>query len=131
MSRTSRIALVLCFSCSSTTKPTAGYLLVAGTGNSDGLFRTITSIQTLQSVRFIVSFMLAFLRGWQAWKWVCVALLGAWVCVHFFDWWLPYYQDSAANQARFSYYSSHTQVLPVIGHHYPPDGGHSILDFFL
>jgi hypothetical protein len=79
----------------------------------------------------LVSFIFAFLRGWRAWKWVCVVLLGAWVCVHFFDWWLPYCQNSAANQARFSYYSAHTQVLPVIDRHYPPDGGHAILDFFL
>jgi hypothetical protein len=41
------------------------------------------------------------------------------VGVHFFDWWLPYLQSSASNYSRFSFYAPHTQILPVIGHHYP------------
>jgi len=35
-------------------------------------------------------FFVAFLRFWLAVRWVAVVLLGLWVCVHFFDWWLPY-----------------------------------------
>jgi hypothetical protein len=76
-------------------------------------------------------FLVAFLRTWRAGMWVGVALLGLWACVHFVDWWLPYLQSSASNYSRFSFYAPHTQILPVIGDHYPPDGGHAVLDFFL
>lgn len=79
----------------------------------------------------LVFFLLAFARGWQVGKWACVVLLGLWVGVHFFDWWLPYLQSSASNYSRFSFYAAHTQILPVVGHHYPPDGGHAVLDFLL
>ncbi len=60
----------------------------------------------------------------------CV-LLSLWVVVHFFDWWLPYLRDLPQNAGRFSFYQSHTQLLPVIGHHYPPDAAHTILDLIL
>jgi hypothetical protein len=76
-------------------------------------------------------FLVAFMRLWPTARWVAVGLLGLWVCVHFFDWWLPYIQNSASNYARFSFYAQHTQVLPVLGNHYPPDGGHAVLDFLL
>ena len=79
----------------------------------------------------LVVFDLAFFRQRQAGMWVAVSLLGLWAGVHFFDWWLPYIQNSAANYLRFSFYAAHTQVLPVIGNHYPPDGGHAVLDFLL
>ncbi len=58
-------------------------------------------------------------------------LLSLWVVVHFFDWWLPYLRDLPENAARFSFYQPHTQLLPVVGHHYPPDGAHTILDLIL
>jgi hypothetical protein len=76
-------------------------------------------------------FLAAFIRAWRAGTWVSVFLLGLWGCVHFFDWWLPYLQSSASNYPRFSFYALHTQVLPVIGNHYPPDGGHAVLDLIL
>ena len=76
-------------------------------------------------------FAVAFFRVWRSAMWVAVALLGLWVCVHFFDWWLPYIQNSPSNYARFSFYAPHSQLLPVIDHHYPPDGGHALLDFLL
>ena len=76
-------------------------------------------------------FSTAFMRSWRAVRWVAVALLGLWVCAHFLDWWLPYIQNSASNYSRFEFYAQHTQVLPVIGNHYPPDGGHAVLDFLL
>ena len=58
-------------------------------------------------------------------------LLTLWVVAHTFDWWIPYLRDLPQNAARFSFYASHTQLLPVVGHHYPPDAGHAILDFLL
>jgi hypothetical protein len=79
----------------------------------------------------LMFFVVAFFRVWRPAMWVAVALLGLWVGVHFFDWWLPYVQNSASNYARFSFYAPHTQLLPVIGHHYPPDGGHALLDLLL
>jgi hypothetical protein len=83
-------------------------------------------------ISLLLTFLLvAFLRTWRAGMWVGVALLGLWVCVHFFDWWLPYLLSSSSNYSRFSFYAPHTQILPVIGHHYPPDGGHAVLDFLL
>jgi hypothetical protein len=79
----------------------------------------------------LIFFVTAFARGWRVGMWVGVAMLGLWVGVHLFDWWIPYLQNSPSNYARFSFYAAHTQVLPVIGNHYPPDGGHAVLDFLL
>ena len=58
-------------------------------------------------------------------------LLTLWAVVHAFDWWIPYANDLPQNAGRYSFYQPHTQLLPVIGHHYPPDAGHAILDFIL
>jgi hypothetical protein len=60
----------------------------------------------------------------------CV-LLSLWVVVHLFDWWIPYLRNLPQNGGRYSFYRPHTQLLPVIGHHYPPDAGHAILDLIL
>lgn len=60
----------------------------------------------------------------------CV-LLTLWVVMHAFDWWIPYMRDLPQNAARFSFYQSRTQLLPVVRHHYPPDAGHAVLDFLL
>ena len=79
----------------------------------------------------LMLFILSFLRSWLVGRWACVVLLGLWVGVHFSDWWLPYLQDSTSNYTRYSFYAAHTQILPVIGHHHPPDGGHAVLDFLL
>jgi hypothetical protein len=76
-------------------------------------------------------FVISFWRIWPVGMWLAVALLGLWACLHFFDWWLPYLQNSPSNYSRFSFYAPHTQILPVVGHHYPPDGGHAVLDFLL
>jgi hypothetical protein len=79
----------------------------------------------------LIYFAVAFLRGWRIACWACVVLLGLWGGVHFLDWWLPYLRNSAANYPRYRFYAAHTQLLPVIGNHYPPDGGHAVLDFLL
>lgn len=79
----------------------------------------------------LIFFLTAFIRQWRVGTWLCVPLLGLWAGVHFFDWWLPYFQNSASNYARYSFYAAHTQLLPVVDHHYPPDGGHAVLDFLL
>jgi hypothetical protein len=79
----------------------------------------------------LIFFLLSFIRGWRVGTWACVALLGLWGGVHFFDWWWPYFHDSPATYPRFSFYAPHTQILPVIGHHYPPDGAHAVLDFLV
>src|SRR2546429_9641173 len=63
--------------------------------------------------------------------WIGTSLLALWTVVHLFDWWIPYAKNSPDNQGRFSFYSQHTQIFPVIGDHYPPDAGHAILDFLL
>ncbi len=76
-------------------------------------------------------FAVAFLRRWLPVMWIATVLLTFWAVVHLFDWWIPYATDSAANFARYSFYAPHTQLLPVIGHHYPPDGSHAVLDFLV
>jgi len=63
--------------------------------------------------------------------WIASVLLTLWAAAHLFDWWIPYAQNSVANFARYSFYAPHTQILPVIGNHYPPDGGHAVLDFLV
>ena len=45
-------------------------------------------------------FVTAFMRLWRMGMWLAVLLLGLWVGVHFFDWWLPYIQSSASNYSR-------------------------------
>jgi hypothetical protein len=59
------------------------------------------------------------------------SLLALWTVVHIFDWWVPYAKNAPQNLGRYTFYSKRTQILPVIGSHYPPDAGHAILDFFL
>jgi hypothetical protein len=59
------------------------------------------------------------------------SLMALWTVVHLFDWWIPYATNAPENQGRFSFYSQRTQILSVIGDHYPPDAGHAILDFLL
>jgi hypothetical protein len=76
-------------------------------------------------------FIFTFLRSWRPGMWVAVALLGLWGCAHFLDWWLPYMQSAASLYPRFRFYAQRTQLLPVVGNHYPPDGGHAVLDFLL
>lgn len=76
-------------------------------------------------------FTVSFARGSRSGMITACVLLGLWVVVHFFDWWLPYGRDLPANAGRYSFYASHTQLLPVVGHHYPPDAGHAVLDFIL
>ena len=79
----------------------------------------------------LAAFIWSFVFGWRMGVWGSVVLLGLWAGVHFVDWWFPYFRDSAANYGRYSFYAAHTQILPVIDHHYPPDAGHAILDFIL
>ena len=79
----------------------------------------------------LILFVVAFVRSWRFAMWIGVVLLGLWVGVHFFDWWLPYLKGSASYYSRYSFYAPHSQILPVFGTHYPPDGGHAILDVIL
>ncbi len=90
--------------------------------------------------QFYPDLVIGALLLWFAWSFArqsrpgmvtASVLLSLWVVVHFFDWWLPYLRDLPQNAARFSFYHSHTQLLPVFGHHYPPDGAHTILDLIL
>lgn len=79
----------------------------------------------------LIFLLVGFARKWRAAMWLSVLLLGLWSGIHFVDWWLPYLQNSPANYPRYSFYAPHTQILPVIAHHYPPDAGHAVLDFLL
>ena len=43
--------------------------------------------------------------------------------------WIPYAVGTGDERASFyRFYGTHTQILPTIGRHHPPDGGHAILD---
>ena len=90
--------------------------------------------------QFYPDIVIGVLLVWIAWSfarvrrvsmWIGTSLLALWTAVHLFDWWIPYVKNSPENQGRFSFYSQHTQILPVIGDHYPPDAGHALLDFLL
>ena len=61
--------------------------------------------------------------------WIGVGLLALWVGVHLSDWWIPYVLGTGEERAGFyRFYGAHTQILPTIGRHHPPDGGHAVLD---
>jgi len=90
--------------------------------------------------QFDPDIIIGLLLAWMAWSfarmrrvsmWIATSLLALWTVVHVFDWWIPYAKNAPENQGRFTYYSQRTQILPVIGDHYPPDAGHAILDFLL
>ena len=61
--------------------------------------------------------------------WVSVALLTLWLGMHLKVWWIPYAKGTGPETAES--YSSHTQILPLIGNHHPPDGGQTVLDFLI
>jgi hypothetical protein len=64
--------------------------------------------------------------------WIGVLLLTLWLGVHLSDWWIPYLRGTGSEREGFyRFYSARTQILPVIGTHRPPDGGHAILDLFV
>jgi hypothetical protein len=90
--------------------------------------------------QFYPDIVIGFLLMWIAWSfarrhrismWAGTLLLALWTVVHLFDWWIPYAKSAPQNLGRYSFYSQRTQILPVIGNHYPPDAGHAILDFLL
>lgn len=76
-------------------------------------------------------FIVSFWRGRRGGMITAAVLLTLWVGVHAFDWWIPYARDLPSNADRYSFYQPHTQLLPVIGHHYPPDAAHAVLDMIL
>jgi hypothetical protein len=64
--------------------------------------------------------------------WIGVMLLTLWLGVHLSEWWIPYVRGTGPDRDSFyHFYGYHTQILPVIGSHRPPDGGHAILDLFV
>ena len=71
----------------------------------------------------------AFWRKRVIGMWVGLSLLMLWIGVHLFDWWIPYLRGTGPERESFyRFYGSRTQILPTIGSHHPPDGGHAILD---
>jgi hypothetical protein len=90
--------------------------------------------------QFYPDIVIGVLLAWIAWAFagmrrvsmrIGTSLLALWTVVHLFDWWIPYAKNAPGNLGRFSFYSPRTQILPVIGNHYPPDAGHAVLDFLL
>jgi hypothetical protein len=90
--------------------------------------------------QFYPDIVIGLLLIWIAWSFarrrrasmgIGASLLALWTVVHTFDWWVPYAKNAPQNLGRYTFYSQRTQILPVIGSHYPPDTGHAILDFFL
>ena len=61
--------------------------------------------------------------------WIGVGLLSLWIGVHLSDWWIPYVTGTGEERAGFyRFYGARIQILPTVGRHHPPDGGHAILD---
>ncbi len=91
--------------------------------------------------QFYPDIVIGLLLLWMIWNfmhqrivgmWIGTALLTLWIGVHLNDWWIPYARGTGVGRDGFyRFYSSRTQVLPVIGNHHPPDGGHTILDLLV
>lgn len=79
----------------------------------------------------LVWFIWSFANAKRAGMWMGAVLLSLWVAIHCFDWWIPYMRSLPSNAARYSFYRPHTQILPAVGNHYPPDGRHAVLDLIL
>jgi hypothetical protein len=74
----------------------------------------------------------SFYKRQIAGMWVSVALLTAWLGMEVKLWWIPYVKGTAPEDtASYSLYGSHTQILPAVGNHHPPDAGHTVLDLLL
>lgn len=59
-------------------------------------------------------------------------LLTTWAVLHAFSWWIPYLRGTGSERTGFyQFYASRIQLLPSVGNHHPPDGGHAVLDFFV
>lgn len=76
-------------------------------------------------------FAWSFAKGRRVGMWVGAVMLSLWVAVHCMDWWIPYARSLPGNAGRYSFYAAHTQMLPVIGNHFPPDAGHAVLDLLV
>lgn len=95
----------------------------------------------VQNDQFFADIVIGLLLSWMIWSfwqqritgmWIGASLLALWIGVHLSDWWIPYVRGTGEERAGFyRFYSSRTQILPVIGSHHPPDGGHAILDLFV
>ena len=74
--------------------------------------------------------MLAFRRELRAGMIASVALLGLWSYFHVVAWWLPYLRGvtSPGAVAFHVQFLAHTQILPRLGNHYPPDAEHACID---
>jgi len=61
------------------------------------------------------------------------ALLGLWVYFHLQSWWLPYFRGVTSPRAMAFHeqFLAHTQVLPRVGNHFPPDAEHTFIDLFV
>lgn len=61
------------------------------------------------------------------------ALLGLWTYFHLQTWWVPYVRGvtSPGAIAFHEQFLQHTQVLPKVGNHYPPDAEHMFIDVFV
>jgi len=61
------------------------------------------------------------------------ALLGLWVYFHLQSWWLPYFRGVTSRRAIAFHeqFLAHTQVLPRVGNHFPPDAEHTFIDLFV
>ena len=77
----------------------------------------------------LIWIMFSYYKRRIAGMWIGVALLTLWLGIHLHDWWIPYIKGTGPERAGFyQFYGSRTQLLPAIGNHHPPDGGHTILD---
>ena len=74
----------------------------------------------------------SFYKRRIAGRWVGVALLTLWLAVNLKDWWIPYAKGTGPERAGFyPFDGTHTQILPVVGNHYPPDAGHAVLGLLI
>jgi hypothetical protein len=63
---------------------------------------------------------------------IVTAGLGLWTYFHLSLWWWHYLVGvDPADRAFHDQFLAHTQILPRVGDHLPPDGEHAVIDFLL
>ena len=77
--------------------------------------------------------ILCFLSRFRPGMVVGTLLLALWVCFHLQAWWIPYFRGVTSPQAIAFHrqFLAHTQVLPRLGNHFPPDAEHAFIDAFV
>ena len=88
----------------------------------------------------IADIVIGILLLWFAWSFVSAQRIGMWTTVtllyalaalDLWGWWVRYAQSLPNQVHAYDWYAMRTQILPIIGYHFPPPAGQVILDLIL